>query len=56
MKKYVCSYPFSGTLICEIEANSLGEAQLLAESAFDNLTPEEVLQNAQFGHIEIAEE
>jgi hypothetical protein len=55
MKKYFFSYPFEGSLTCEVIAETEGEAMLMAEMAFDSMSNDTIAEAAQFGHIEIIE-
>ena len=52
MKKYFCSYHFEGSLTCEVEAENEEQAQALAETIFDAMPNEQIVESAQFTHIE----
>ena len=56
MKKYYCSYPFMGSLTCEVEAENEEQAQALAETIFDAMPNERIVESAQFTHIEVYED
>lgn len=56
MKKYFCSYPFMGSLTCEVEAENEEQAQALAETIFDAMPNERIAESAQFTHIEVCED
>lgn len=55
MKKYRFSFPFEGSLTCEVTAETEGEAMLMAEEAFDAMSNDTIAEAAQFGHIEIVD-
>ena len=56
MKKYVCSYPFEGSLTCEVTAETEEQAMLMAMKVFDSISNDTIAESAQFGHIEVEEE
>lgn len=55
MKKYYCSYHFEGSLTCEVEAENEEQAQALAETIFDAMPVESVLDSAQWDNVEVEE-
>lgn len=56
MAKYFCSYPFMGSLTCEVMAENEEQAQALAETIFDAMPNERIVESAQFEHIEVYED
>lgn len=56
MKKYYCSYHFEGSLTCEVMAENEEQAEALAETIFEAMPVENVLDAAQWGHIEVEED
>ena len=56
MKKYFCSYHFEGSLTCEVMAENEEQAEALAETIFDAMPSERIVESAQFGHVEVYED
>jgi len=56
MKKYFCSYPFMGSLTCEVEAENEEQAMEKAETIFDAMPNDRIVESAQFCHIEVYED
>lgn len=56
MKKFIVHYPFEGSLTCEVFAENEEDAAAMAETIFDAMPVESVIESAQFGHLDIYEE
>ena len=56
MKKYFCSYPFMGSLTCEVEAENEEQAMEKAEAIFDAMSNDTIAESANFEHIEVYED